>query len=269
MEQLSGMNIGFIGGGNMAEALIRQGIAAGLDASRMWVSDIAPLRLAMFDELGMHTTGDNAEVLQQCALVMLAVKPQMLKDVLPTLQAQAQLPVIVSILAGCTVEQLQRSLPEGTHYLRVMPNMAARVGEGMTAFSQTHTLSDQELAWAQAFFGCAGRVELVREDLMDVVTALIGSAPAFVCMFAEALADSAVQQGLPRQQAYAMATQMVLGTGKILADSQIHPAVLKDQICSPAGTTIEGVCALENDGFRAALIHALKATTERCRALRA
>ena len=170
--------------------------------------------------------------------------------------------VIISMAAGVKIEKLQSFAPKA-RFVRMMPNVCAQIGEAMTAITYKDNISESEVEAVKQLLNCAGKVEVVQEKLMDCVTAVSGSGPAFVFMFIEALADAAVRCGMPRSQAYTYAAQTVYGSSGMVLESKKHPAELKDMVCSPAGTTIEGVAALEKNGFRNAVIEAVTAACEK------
>ena len=199
--------------------------------------------------------------------VFLAVKPQFLKDVFDEIgKSIPKNAVIISMAAGVKIEKLESMAP-GARFIRMMPNVCAQIGQAMTAVSYNSNISEAEANTAIEILNCAGKVEIVPEKLMDCVTAVSGSGPAFVFMFIEALADAAVKNGMPRAQAYTYAAQTVYGSAGMVLESGKHPAILKDMVCSPAGTTIEGVAALEENGFRNAVIKAVSAACDRSIAL--
>ncbi|KAF4701462.1 hypothetical protein FOZ63_011262 [Perkinsus olseni] len=266
----SPLNIGFIGGGNMCEALLK-----GMLTSRITVENSViisePLQ-ARGEYLlktypGIHITTNSADVATaQCSVVFIAVKPQMLKAALSGLSFSHK-PLIVSICAGVALETLAQLLPS-QRIVRVMPNTPALVGAGASAFCMGPGCTDQDRALASKMLECfSGVVVPVDEKLIDAVTGLSGSGPAYFFLFIEALADGGVQQGLPRAQALKLAAQTCVGAGKMVLESGRHPGELKDSVCSPAGTTIAGVAALERNGFRSAAMDAVKAATERSREL--
>ena len=208
---------------------------------------------------GVQVTSDNSEALDTEA-VLLAIKPQILSKVVTALDlATQQNPstLIISILAGVTLESLANSFP-GLPIIRVMPNTPATVGAAMSAIALGDQVSAEQAQIANNIFAAVGEVVTVPESLMDGVTGLSGSGPAYVALMVEAMADGGVAVGLPRAIAQKLAIQTVLGTAKLLQDKQLHPAQLKDQVTSPGGTTIAGVTALEKGRFRYATIEAVK-----------
>ncbi|MBF4675588.1 pyrroline-5-carboxylate reductase, partial [Clostridioides difficile] len=171
--------------------------------------------------------------------------------------------IIVSIAAGKTIESLESFIGSDKKIVRVMPNTPALVGEGMSALCKNSNVTDEELNMIKALFESFGEAEIVSEYLMDTVTGISGSSPAYVFMFIEAMADAAVLAGMPRQQAYKFASQAVMGSAKMVLETGKHPGELKDMVCSPAGTTIEAVKVLEEEGFRAAVIKSIVACIDK------
>lgn len=262
--------LALIGCGNMGSAIVKGIVGAGLiDAGDIVVSDVseaASTRLA--GDLGCVGTCDNVEAVRDAAMVIIAVKPQYLDDVVRGLaDAVAPGALVVSIAAGVTLARLEGLLGSERKIVRVMPNLPAMVLAGMSSLTPNAQVNAEECARVQELFESFGRAEVVPEHLIDAVIAASGSSPAYVCVFIEALADAAVAEGMPRAQAYTFAEQAVLGTAKYLLETGVHPAVLKDMVSSPAGTTIEAVSALESGGFRAAVIDAARAAAAKNRAM--
>lgn len=257
MEQ----RVGFIGAGNMAQAIFRRLLQAGVvPAQRLWISDIAaPLTAALQAELGVAVAADNVDLVRQAEVIVLAVKPifcqAVLKEIAPVLGEKP----LLSIVTGWTAEALRGELGDTAHVLRVMPNTPAMVGEGMTLLSTNHSLTDQEFVLAKTVFGSVGKTMELEDRLFNAATCISGCGPAFIYQCIEALGDAGVMHGLPRATAYQLAAQMVTGAGKMVRETGQHPGALKDAVCSPGGTTIQGVYALEQAGVRAALIDAVSA----------
>lgn len=257
-----------IGCGNMGSAIARGITGAGLIApADMVVADVneeSQQRLAQ--ELGCTGTCDNVEAVTGAKMVLIAVKPQYLDDAVRAFaDAVAEGAIVVSIAAGVTIERLEGLLGESTKIVRVMPNLAATVQAAMSSLTPNANVSAEELAYVKELFSSFGRAEVVPEHLIDAVIAASGSSPAYVCIFIEALADAAVAEGMPRAQAYTFAEQAVMGTAKYLLETGTHPAVLKDMVSSPAGTTTEAVAALEAGGLRSCVIDAARAAAKRNR----
>lgn len=218
-------------------------------------------------ENGCIFAESNLEAAINADFVFLAVKPNVIPAVLEEIRGRIDPEtVIISMAAGVPLEKLNTFAPD-TRFIRIMPNVPAQIGQAMIALSCGSNISEPELAKAKDILSAAGIVEQVPETLMNCVTAVSGSAPAFVFMFIEALADAAVKCGMPRAQAYTYAAQTVKGSAQLVLESKIHPAVLKDSVCSPGGTTIDGVAALEENGFRNAVIKAVTAACEKSAAL--
>lgn len=211
-------------------------------------------------------TEDNQRVLAESEIILLAIKPQNLKEVVASIRLEdtTNRPLVVSILAGVSLKKLGESFP-GLPLVRVMPNTPAVVGEAMTAITANELVSPLQLQQVRAMFEAIGEVVEIPEYLMDAVTGLSGSGPAFVAIMIEALSDGGVAAGLPRQMALDLAIQTVLGTATLLKLKKLHPAILKDQVSSPGGTTIAGVMELENRGFRGAVASAVMAAYKKAR----
>jgi pyrroline-5-carboxylate reductase len=264
--RLGEVKLGFIGAGSMGGAIIRGLMAAGVPRGNLVFFDPDPARQAEMEGLGVEAALDPGEVMQ-APVVVLAVKPQTMAAVLSGVQPFARpRHLIISIAAGVTVATLEAALPE-SRVIRAMPNTAALVGAGMTAMSLGSRANPEDEAMALEIFDAVGMAVAVNENLMDAVTGLSGSGPAFVAVFIEALADGGVKMGLPRALALTLAAQTVLGAARLCLKGGISPGVLKDQVASPGGTTIEGLHVLEQAGFRGAVISAVEAATWRAREL--
>jgi pyrroline-5-carboxylate reductase len=265
-----GKKLVFLGTGNMAEALLKGLLREGTaDPDEIVCAEPRPERREeIADRYGVEVTGDNRAAAAQADLVVLSVKPQvmetLLTEIAPALEPRA---LVVSIAAGVPISALGRRLPAGTRIIRSMPNTPALVGAGATALARGPYATDSDVTVARALFEAVGTAVVVDESLLDAVTGLSGSGPAFVYLIIEALSDAGVKMGLARPQALALAAQTVFGSAKLVLESGEHPARLKDQVTSPGGTTIAGVHALESRGFRAALIDAVDAAARRSREL--
>ncbi len=221
---------------------------------------------AFANETGATFVSTNKEVLD-ADYIFLAVKPQFLSDVFAEIAGNIPTnAVVISMAAGVKLEKLENWAPKA-RFVRMMPNVCAQIGQAMIAITYNENIKAEEGATVKEILSSAGKVEQVPEKLMDCVTAVSGSGPAFVFMFIEALADAAVRCGMPRSQAYTYAAQTVYGSAGMVLENGQHPAVLKDMVCSPAGTTIEGVAALEKNNFRNAVIEAVTAACDRSIAL--
>lgn len=260
--------IGFIGAGNMAKAII----GGMLDKKRYEPESILASRRdtlaleTLKKQYGIAVTTDNVEVVKKADIVFLAVKPQMLakviKEIAPFVKKEQ---VFVSIAAGKTMEWLENEFAAEVKLIRSMPNTPAQVGEGCTGFCVHKGVERAEVEEVKSIFDCCGTSYEVPEQLMDVVGAVAGSAPAFVFMFMEAMADAAVAGGMPRDMAYKMAAQTVAGSGKLMLETENHPGNLKDMVCSPGGTTICGVKVLEEKGMRGAVMGAIDSCIQKSR----
>ena len=264
------MKIGFIGGGNMGGAIIKGIVASGIaDAGCIFVSDKNPDALdALRTEYGVQTTDDNREVVRVSDVLFLCVKPQILYGVIDEIKDDVNPnSLIVSIAAGQAIGDIEEAFGKKIKLIRVMPNTPALVGEGMSALAFNENVTREEGETAARIFSSFGRCEIVAESLMDAVTAVSGSSPAYVFMMIEAMADAAVKEGMTRKQAYVFAAQSVMGSAKMVLETGLHPGELKDMVCSPAGTTIDAVAALEKNGFRNALLDAMSICAEKSRLL--
>lgn len=261
--------IGFIGGGNMAEALIKGLLKGALPAAGILVSEpSAERRRLLTDRYGISLAAENLEVVRACDLLVLAVKPQIAGEVLPQVaSAFSETKLLVSILAGADTETIAAYFDGAPRIVRAMPNTPALVGAGATAITPGRFATPDDLQTVRRLFEAVGKVEVVREDQMDAVTGLSGSGPAYVFTIIEALADGGVQEGLPRDVAHALAVQTVLGAARLVAETGAHPALLREQVCSPGGTTIAAVKALEEKGLRHALMEAVARAAARSREL--
>lgn len=257
--------IGFIGAGNMGQAIIKGLLTAGLYSEKeILIYDVEPLMDKLTVELGVGRATSEADLVRQVAITIIAVKPNMMPSVLSAIKAEVnESKVILSIAAGVTIETMANELPEAAKLVRVMPNTPALVGEGMSSLSVNQYVTREEQDLALKIFNSFGKVELVPEYLIDAVVGVSGSAPAYVYIFIEALADGAVLAGLPRAQAYQFAAQTVLGSAKMVLESGKHPAELKDMVCSPGGTTIAAVQALESGQFRGTVMNAVVAAAKK------
>ncbi len=265
------MKIGFIGGGNMGGAIIGGIVKAGITpAADITVADLNAVGLERLkEEYGVNTTTNNCDVAGS-DILFLCVKPNVITDVIKEIRtAVGEDTLVVSIAAGRSLEMLENCFQRRIELIRAMPNTPALVGEGMAALSLNMfaKMDEDKTKAVLDIFNSFGRAEIVPEKLMDAVTAVSGSSPAYVFMLIEAMADAAVIGGMPRAQAYTFAAQAVLGSAKMVLDTAKHPGELKDMVCSPAGTTIDAVASLEADGFRAAVIKAMKACMDKSKGM--
>jgi len=257
-------SISFIGAGNMGGAIIK-GLLAGESRSATDVTVCDP-RKNILQELtstfpGIKTSTDNADA-ANASILILAVKPQVYETVISGIRRQIKPEtIVVTIAAGLTLEKVNGWFEGKTKIVRTMPNTPALISEGMTALCPGSEVRDKELQAVKDIFDSVGKTVVLPEHLMDAYTSLAGSSPAWVFMFLEALADGAVKDGIPRALAYEIAAQAVIGSARLVAESGKHPGVLKDQVCSPGGITIEAVATLEKAGFRSAIIQAVSDCT--------
>jgi pyrroline-5-carboxylate reductase len=258
-----------IGAGQMAEALIGGLLAAGVaDAGAVVAADVsADRRDVVKRRFGIRVTAENREAVSEAQTVLLAVKPQSVDTVLRELAPVMDQRLLVSIAAGVSIHRLSSALPASTRVVRAMPNAPALICEGMSAVAYNSGVSEADRRLIRTMLEAVGRVVDVEERLMDAVTGLSGSGPAYICLAVEALADGGVKMGLPRPIAHLLATQTMLGAARMLLESGEHPGRLKDRAASPGGTAIAGVHALERGGLRACLIAAVEAATKRSREL--
>jgi pyrroline-5-carboxylate reductase len=272
-ETLEDTRIGIIGAGAMGGALAAGLLASGTSPASIRAADPDPDRRRTLEESrGIRCGADNREAVEQSDLVVLAVKPSQVADVLRELGGAGNpsltRPLWVSIAAGVSLSSLAGDLPSGARVVRSMPNTPALVGEGATAFVANAQATEADRAAARRLFEAVGTAwEAPSEGLLDAVTGLSGSGPAYVFAFLEALGDAGVGMGLPRDASYALATQTVLGAARLALETGRHPATLKDQVTSPGGTTIAGLERLEAAGFRSAIRDAVEAATRRSREL--
>jgi pyrroline-5-carboxylate reductase len=268
---LGGKIVGIIGTGNMGEILIRGLVHSGrVKKSDILASDLDRERLAAIEKAyGTRTMSSNAELVKKASLVILAVKPQNVDPLLEELAGSShEHHVFVSIVAGVTTERLAERMHPRSGVIRAMPNAPASVQAGITALCPGRNVSPEDLGRVEAIFGCIGRtVILQNEALMDVVTGLSGSGPAFVFMFIESLSDAGVQLGISRKEASLLAAQTVYGAAKMLLETGKHPSELKDIVATPGGTTFAGLKMLEKCSFRSTLMEAVEAATRRSREL--
>ena len=257
---------GFIGAGNMGGALARAAAKA-MDPKRITLADqLTEKAQALAAELGCNCA-EATRVADTCGFIFLGVKPQvmalMLGQIAPVLADRKDGFVLVSMAAGVAIADIQRMAGGNYPVIRIMPNIPVSVGSGVILFDYTENVTEEAVEVFRQSMAHAGLVDPLPEKLIDAGSALSGCGPAFVSLFVEALADGAVACGLPRNQAMAYAAQTVAGTAKMLAESGMHPAQLKDAVCSPGGTTIAGVAALEQGAFRASAMEAVAAAYQK------
>ncbi|MBX3228992.1 MAG: pyrroline-5-carboxylate reductase [Labilithrix sp.] len=261
--------LGFIGGGNMASALVKGLIHSGFAAQRIVVSDVDADRLsALATKHGVRTTTDNLALVKETDVVVLSVKPQVIDRVLGAIGKDVRADqLVVSVAAGVPIGAMEARFPAGTRVIRTMPNTPATVDAGATAIAAGSAATPDDVAIAKAMFSAVGRVVTLDESLIDAVTGLSGSGPAYVMLMIEALADGGVKVGLHRDTALLLAAQTVYGSAKLLLETGEHPGRLKDMVTSPGGTAIAGLHTLESGGLRRTLIDAVEAATNRAATL--
>jgi pyrroline-5-carboxylate reductase len=265
MAEGARLRVGFLGAGRMATALARGWQTAGLvRAADIRASDpLSDARQTFSDQTGCTVGSSNLEVVAACDLLVLAVKPQSMAGLLTEIRSAVRSALVVSIAAGISLRQLQAGLGEAVRLVRVMPNTPCLVGASASAYSPGLTATADDVALVDCLMNAVGKAYRVAETLLDAVTGLSGSGPAYVYVIIEALADGGVRAGLPRDVAQALAAQTVFGSAKMVLETGTHPAVLKDMVASPGGTTIVGLQALERGGMRAALIDAVESAARR------
>jgi pyrroline-5-carboxylate reductase len=262
--------IGFIGCGNMAQAIMGGILKSGLvDRQSVRASARTQETLDMVREkFGVKATADNLDVAAFSDIVFLAVKPDQYKELIDSIKDSLKKDsIIITIAAGITIEWMEEQISPSAKIVRTMPNTPSLVGEGMTAYCVNGQVTDSDLEDVQAILDSFGKAEKVEESLMDAIPAVSGSSPAYVFMFIEALADGAVLQGIPRSLAYQLASQAVLGAAKMVLETGTHPGELKDAVCSPGGATIEAVAALEKHQFKGAVLSAMEACGRKSKSL--
>lgn len=261
---------GFIGAGNMAKAMIGGMLSSGLILPENIIASSKTQETLnkIENEFNINTSLDNKKVSEISDYLILAVKPNMYDSILKEIKSSIKEDsIIIIIAAGVSIEDIKRSLGHNQIVVKAMPNTPALVGEGMTAISFDKKINIENKTEILEIFKSFGRVEELDEYLMDGFTAIAGSSPAYVYVMIEAMADAGVLAGIPRKAAYKMASQAVLGAAKMVLETGTHPAELKDNVCSPGGTTIEAIAKLEEKGFRTAIIEAMRVCEEKSKIL--
>tara|TARA_B100000315_G_scaffold130524_1_gene120143 strand:- start:25223 stop:26074 length:852 start_codon:yes stop_codon:yes gene_type:complete len=271
---LKDKKIAFIGSGNMAEALISSLIDSSIfNPDDILCSDISKKRLEyVHNNYNIHTSSDNIDVVQKADIIILSVKPQIILKVLDQISETVDSSkLIISIAAGISLDIIQKALSKKDastcRLIRAMPNTPAMVQTGATALTKGAHASENDLKAAFEIFSAVGKAVEINEDLMDAVTGLSGSGPAYVFLIIDALADAGVQVGLPKDISMTLSIQTVLGAAKLASESGDEPAKLKDMVTSPGGTTIAGINSLEEGNLKAVLMNAVKAATQRSKEL--
>lgn len=259
--------LGFIGTGNMATAIIKGVLASGLlKGEDIAIYDIAIEKTeALAAEYGLNICDSENEIADKCDKVILSVKPNVFSSLLSKIDAElkANNPLIISIAAGKTIDFISGCLSYDAKIIRVMPNINAKVGAAVSAYCGNDNVSEAELNFVKELCESFGIAVNISENLFSVYSAIGGCSPAFAYMFIDSLARGAVKNGMPKNVALEVAAGAVLGSAKMILESQEHPWQLVDQVCSPGGTTIEGVTSLQNDGFESAVIDAVQAAIDK------
>ncbi len=259
--------IGFIGAGNMASAIIagmcRAGFVKGEEIA-VFDSDRSKAE-ALSDNYGITVKASASEIAETCEKILLAVKPNVIASVLSDIDsiAKGKNPLFISIAAGKTTEYLRSCVSFDGRFVRVMPNINALVGAAVSGLCGTDNVSDEDMSFAVDLCECFGTAVKIDEKLFPIFSAIGGCSPAFTYMYIDALARAAVKNGMPKAQALEVAAQSVLGSAKTVLESEDHPWTLVDRVCSPGGTTIEGVASLQKDGFEAAVMNAVQASFDK------
>lgn len=263
--------IGFIGCGNMAKAMIKGIIGSKIvDKNNIIVSANTQATLdKVEEEYGVVTTLENKKLARDADYLILAIKPHLYERVLEEIRQDiGEESIVISIGAGISLDFLASNLKEGSKFIKTMPNTPALVGQGMTAISLGDNVLEGDIENVLDIFKSFGKVEIIDESLMDGFTAICGSSPAYIFILIEAMADAGVREGIARGKAYKMAAQAVLGSAKMVLETGEHPGQLKDNVCSPGGTTIEAVVSLEASGFRSSIMEAIKVCSQKSKSMK-
>ena len=259
------MKIGFIGVGNMGSAIMRAVLTV-TDSNNVYISDANAKRVIELSSIDGTVASDNATIALECDYIFLGVKPQMMRDVVseltPSLKERNSRVVLISMAAGLEIKTLSEIVGDSFPIIRIMPNLPVSVGEGMTLYDSKN-VTDKEINEFLAFMKNTGKLSFLPEKLIDAGCSVSGCGPAFVCLMIEAMSDAGVKCGLTRKTSTELAIQTLLGTSKLLSETETHPAALKDAVCSPGGSTIAGVEALERNAFRSAVIDAVESAYKR------
>ena len=255
------MNIGFIGFGNMAQAMVQGFIKYGKLDSKMFYACAKNYDKCLnnCNKYGIHACNDSKEVVHNCEIIILAVKPYLIEDIVKEIVDDLDNKMVISVAAGYNFEKYTKILKPTTAHISTIPNTPISVGEGIVVCENQHNLNEEQLEIFMNLFKNVALVEMVDTSLLSIGGTIAGCTPAYAAMFIEALGDAGVKHGLPRKTAYNLAAKMLVGTGKLYLKEQKHPGEMKDAVCSPKGTTIKGVAALEKNGFRNAIIEAIDA----------
>lgn len=265
MNKLS--TIGFLGGGKMAQSMAKGFINAGFSKAEQIFASVHPndsASLEEFKSLGAHVTTENHSVVEKSKVIFISVKPNVVTKVLEEVKPISDNKLFISIAMGVTLNELEKNLSKNSRVIRAMPNIAAVVQKSCSVFVRGTQANSNDAETVQSLLSSIGTCEEVEEKQLDPITALSGSGPAYVFVMIESLADGAVKMGLPRDLAYRLASQTVLGAGHLVQSSGRHPAALKDDVTSPGGSTAAGLSRLELTLFRASVAGAVEAATQRC-----
>lgn len=256
------MKYGFLGAGNMASAIIRGMVKFGIDAKEIGVFNRSLGKsIALEEECGVVVCNSRTEILD-AEVVIIAVKPQVLDTIIKDIKKELEekTPLIISLAAGKTFDYFDKNLGENHKITRVMPNINAKVLMSTTAYCSNGNVSDKENEIVETIFGAIGSITEIDEKMMSIFGAIAGSSPAFTYLYIDTIARAAQKAGMPKAQALEIAASSVLGSAKMVLESNTHPTELSDQVCSPGGTTIEGVLTLKELGFENSVLKAVEAT---------
>jgi pyrroline-5-carboxylate reductase len=262
--------IGFIGAGKMAQAMMEGIVNSNMTSlENIMASAVTENTINKINQTyGINTTYNNKDVASFADILILAVKPDLHSQIIEEVKNEfKQNGIIVTIAAGITLADIESAFGFQVKAVRTMPNTPSFVGEGMSAICPNDYLSAEEITEVERLFRTFGKTERLEEKLMDAVPAISGSSPAYVYMFIEAMADGGVRHGIPREKAYRLAAQAVLGSAKMVLETGIHPAALKDNVCTPGGATIEAVATLEENKFRGTILAAMESCTIKVKSL--
>jgi pyrroline-5-carboxylate reductase len=253
------MDIGFIGAGNIGSSIIK-GIYTSekFQNLNIHVFDIDKKKAENLGDYNIILEKSLEDLVNNSNVVVIALKPNIIENCLNKIKDLVNKKLIITVAVGIPIKFYTKMLGSDKKIVRVMPNTPALVGEGMSVLTLNENIENDEKELTKKIFSCIGAVEVLDENLLSKVTSLTGSSPAYIFILIEAMADGAVLDGIPRDLAYKMAAQTILGSAKMVLDTKLHPGILKDQVCSPAGTTISAVRKLEESGFRSNIIEAMK-----------
>lgn len=252
------VRIGFIGFGNMATAMAKGFIQAGADVEIAACAKHYDALKNRCESLHVFASETVAECISRSDLIIIAIKPHLIESVIGSVRTLLASKMVVSVAAGWTYDRYE-SILHDCHHVSMIPNLPVCIGKGVMVTEKKHSLTDKQYTVFESLFSSLGHIEWIDTSLLSVAGTVAGCGPAFVSMFIESLADAGVKYGLPRKTAYALASSMLEGTAAYQRALDLHPGVLKDGVCSPGGTTIKGICALEENGFRHAVISAIDA----------